>query len=115
MFERSSDDHRLITSILPKGAALPALKALKEHFGIITANINYARGVGRITPLGHRGVGEQPEKEILSAVVSSDMAEMIFEFIYAETHIDHPHGGILYLSDLRAATAYALPAVPEEA
>lgn len=107
-------EHRLITCILPKGQGVPAQHALSEKFGNITANINYARGVGRAIPLRHRGVGEQSEKEILSVVVTASEADAVFEFLYFEARVDRPHGGIVYMSGLAAASAYALPALPRE-
>jgi nitrogen regulatory protein PII len=109
-----ADSHKVITCILPKGGGLPALQNLRAHFGIVNANINNARGVGRLTPLRHRGVGEQPEKEILTVIVAKERAEEVFEFIYHDAHIDRPHGGIIYMAALTQATQFTLPELPEE-
>ncbi len=57
---------KLITCILPHGVALDVLQRLKDEKGIIEASMNSARGMGRLTPLAHRGVGEQSEKDILN-------------------------------------------------
>ena len=108
------DEQKLITCILPKDVAAPLLKTLRENRGIVSANFNFARGVGRITPLAYRGVGEQSEKEIVSVVVTADRADEIFEFIYHEAQIGRPHGGMMYLTPLARASSYSLPEIPAE-
>lgn len=109
-----SGTHKLITCLLPKGVAPGIVKLLKEEKGIFKANINSARGLGKITPLAYRGVGEQSEKEILNVVVEAQLADEIFEFIYYEADINRPHGGMMYQCDLRRATPFILPELPEE-
>ena len=106
--------HKLITGILPKGVAPPLLRALKEELALVSINIHTARGVGRITPLADRGIGEQSEKEILTVVVTAAEADQVFEFIYDEARIDRPHGGILFMHELLHASPYQLPELPEE-
>jgi nitrogen regulatory protein PII len=101
---------KLITCILPKGGAMPVLKQLKQELGIVACNINHARGSGRFTPLAHRGVGEQTEKEILSVVVDEAQAEKVFDFIFRAARIDWPHGGLIYQSALSLASQYHIPA-----
>lgn len=105
---------KLITCILPKGLALPILKKLKEEKGINRANINSARGMGKITPLAYRGIGEQAEKELLNIVVNQDQADEIFNYIYEEADINRPHGGIIYMSQLSMSTPFILPELPNE-
>lgn len=107
-------NHKLITCILPKGFAGHVVKRLKFEKQIITANINSARGMGKLTPGAHRGAGEQMEKDILSVVVEADRAEEIFEYLFYAADIDRPHGGIIYMNALALASRYALPALPEE-
>ncbi len=106
--------HKLITCLLPKGVALGIVKALKEEKGIFKANINSARGLGKITPLAYRGVGEQSENEILTVVVEYQLADEIFEFIYEEADINRPHGGMMYQCDLQKSSPFILPELPEE-
>ena len=109
-----NEHSRLITCILPKGAGRTVMAALKSRYGIITANTNFARGVGRLTPLAHRGVGEQTEKEVLTVVVSESEAEEVFTFIYHEAHINRPHGGLMYIHPLQQSIPFSLPDRPEE-
>ena len=106
--------HKLITCILPKGIAPDLLRSLKDELGIVTVNINSARGIGKITPLAYRGIGEQAEKEILTAVVPADQADDIFEFIFDEACIDRPHGGLMFMHKLVHATPFELPDLGEE-
>ena len=107
-------DAKLITGILPKGVAVPALAAVRERFDIHASNVNNARGVGRITRMKDRGIGGQSEKEILTVVVDKARADEVFEFIFETAEVNRPHGGIVYMSALHAATLFALPDVPEE-
>lgn len=111
---KSVVNKKLITCIVPHGRALPVLKALKDGYGIIAANIHRARGSGRMTPLAWRGVGESTEKDILSVVVDEADSEKIFAFIYDEAGINQPHGGILYQESLKASTDFTLPEIAGE-
>ncbi|HDZ61898.1 MAG TPA: hypothetical protein ENH40_01975 [Nitrospirae bacterium] len=105
---------KLISCILPKGTASGVMQALKSKLGIITANMNFARGEGKLTPHAYRGIGEQTEKEILNVVVSEAQAEEVFTFIYHEANINRPHGGLIYMHELQHSIPFALPALPEE-
>ncbi len=62
-------EQKLITCILPKGVAIEVVKTLKTEKGIMSTNINNARGVGKITPLAYRGIAGQSEKEIMTVTV----------------------------------------------
>lgn len=106
---------KVIICILPHGKSMPVLKRLRSELDIVSANVNHARGSGRLTPLAYRGVGEQTEKEILSVVVDEARAEEAFAFIYRAAEIDQPHGGLMFQSALTLATSYQLPDnLPEE-
>ena len=105
---------RLITCIVPKGKAWNALRAVQDTFEVTTANIHYARGVGRMTPLRERGVGEQEEKEVLTFTVNDEVADEAFEFAFEAAEVDRPHGGIIFMAPLTAATQYLLPDLPAE-
>jgi nitrogen regulatory protein PII len=107
---------KLITCILPKGISKEVVKQLKTEKGILTANINNARGVGKITPLAYRGIiGSQSEKEILSVVVPADQADELFEYIYELANINRPHGGLMYMHALTVTTRFTFPDIPVEA
>lgn len=106
--------HKLITVILPKGRDKELVKKLVHDLGIQSVNINYARGLGRITPLRHRGVGETTEKSILTVLVDAKRADEVFEFIFYEAEINRPHGGLMFQQPLLATTAFTLPDVEEE-
>jgi len=71
------NNQKLITCILPKGICTDVVKSLKEEKGVVTANVNTARGLGKLTPLAYRGVGDQTEKEILTVAVPSEDADEI--------------------------------------
>jgi len=105
---------KVITCILPKGRAMPVLKALVREHGLTAIDVHYARGVGRITPLRHRGIGETSEKEVLTVTVPAGNADELFGLIYEMAEINRPHGGLMYMHALQAATPFELPALPEE-
>ena len=100
---------KVITCVLPKGKARPVLKVLVRERELTAVDIHYARGVGRITPLRHRGIGETPEREVLSIAVPAAEAEEMFEYIHELAGIDRPHGGLMYMHDLAISTGFSLP------
>lgn len=105
---------KLITCVLPKGRALPVVRALKNECGIVTAHVNYARGTGRITLRAFRKRIPATEKEILQVVVPAERQEELFAFIFERAGLDRPHGGLMFQTDLSAASPFTLPDLPEE-
>jgi hypothetical protein len=103
---------KLITCVLPQGIAHDLLRRLKDDKGIIEASVNSARGMGKLTPLAHRGVGEQTEKDILNVVVSAAEADEMFEYLFDAARIDRPHGGLIYMTALGHTTPFVLPEMP---
>jgi len=99
---------KLITAILPKGTALNITGLLKKEKGVFSANFVYARGVGKMTALKYRGIGEQAEREILTAVVPEERGDEIFEYIFDVAGINKPHGGFIYMSSM-LSSEYLLP------
>lgn len=104
---------KLITAIVPAGTAMPVMRRLRQEKNVITANVHHARGIGHIMS-ARRKLGNQSERDVLTIVVSSDLCDEIFRFVYFEAGIDRPHGGIVFVSALSAATAYLLPEAPDE-
>jgi len=109
-----SGETKLITCILPKGIAAGVSKKLLHEKGIVSGNINNARGSGHITAKVHQKVGYQTEKEIFRVVVNADKADEVFEFIYNHAELHHPHGGIMFQNALRKSTEYVLPVIQAE-
>ncbi len=112
--ETKDRSHKLITCILPIGVAHSVVQTLKDEKQIVTANVSNARGLGKLTHLKHRSLGDESEKQILTVVVPDDQADEIFEFIYHEARLDRPHGGLVYMGSLERATTFVLPDLPEE-
>ena len=110
----ASGENKLITCILPKGIAAVVSEKLLNEKGIVTGNINNARGSGHITAKLHRKAGYQTEKEMFRVVVEAERADEVFEFIYNHAELHHPHGGIMYQNALRKSTEYVLPDVHSE-
>lgn len=111
---RVDHDLKLITCILPKGRARGVVRVLVEERGLDAVDVHYARGVGRITPLRHRGIGETTEKDILTVAVPAAQADDLFEFVYRLAEVDRPHGGLMFMHPLSEATPIVLPKLPEE-
>jgi len=106
--------HKLITAILPKGQDKELVRRLVKEMGINSVNVNYARGLGRITPLHHRGVEETTEKAIVTIMVEEARADEVFEFIFYEADINKPHGGLMFQQPLLANTLFTMPDIEEE-
>lgn len=107
-------DTKLITCILPKGIARGVSEKLLKEKGIVTGNINNARGSGHITAKKHQKAGYQTEKEIFRVLVDAGRADEIFEFIFNHAELDRPHGGIMYQNALNKSTEYVLPDIDRE-
>ncbi len=105
---------KLITCILPKGVAAGVSAKLLNEKGIVTGNINNARGSGHITAKDHRTAGYQTEKEIFRVVIEAERADEVFEFIYNHAELHQPHGGIMYQNALRKSTHHVLPNLHSE-
>jgi len=105
---------KLISAVLPKGIALGVIRKLKEEKNINTANLNYARGTGRLLPVKSRGGVVALEKEILEVVVDEERSEEIFEYIYEQADMNKPQGGLIYMHPLMQSNEYELPDVSEE-
>ncbi len=114
MTQYSTQPHKLITVFLPKGREKDLVRQLVEDRGINSVNVNHARGLGRITPLHHRGVGETTEKAIVTVLIEEERADEIFEFIFYAADINRPHGGLMFQQQLLASTAFTLPDMDEE-
>ena len=114
MINTVSEPHKIITAILPKGRDKDLIKKLVQEKGIQSVNITYARGLGKITPLRHRGVGETTEKSIVTIIIETSRANEIFEYVFYEADINRPHGGLMFQQPLLGSTAFELPEVEEE-
>ena len=105
---------RVITCILPKAKGLPLVEHLARERGLTEIDMNFARGVGKLTPLRHRGVGETSERAIVSFAVPEAEADAWFDYVYDVAEINRPHGGLIYMHSLLSSTGMELPDLPEE-
>ena len=72
------------------------------------------RGVGRFSSMREQGIGSQLEKEILEVTVSADQADSIFEYMFFQADMNHPHSGIIFMNEAPQATPMLLPDLPPE-
>ena len=63
-------NRKVIVAIIPKGKAADVVKSLVKDYNMNSVDVHFARGVGRLTPLSHRGIGETSEKEIFAFFAS---------------------------------------------
>jgi nitrogen regulatory protein PII len=105
---------KMISAILPKGKALNLIERLRREKDVNTANLNRARGTGKMTPIKYRDTVVEKEKEILTIVVEEERSEEIFRFIYEAADINRPHGGLVYMHKLLHSSSYELPDISEE-
>ena len=103
-----------ITAILPKGKAKALVDSLVHEHGVERVNVHHARGMGKLTPLRHRGVGETTEKEVLIVIADAENADELFEFIFFSADINRPHGGLIFMQPTFATTDFVMPDLEEE-
>ena len=103
-----------ITAILPKGRAKALIDSLVHEHGVERVNVHHARGMGKLTPLRHRGVGETTEKEIVTVIASAESADALFESIFFSAEINRPHGGLIFMQPTFATTEFVMPDLDEE-
>jgi len=105
--ERTSA-YKAITVVLEKdGTATALAKKLKEEKGILTGNIQSARGTGN--PLTRRSLLKQTEKDLFTVVVPEEKSAEIFEFIYLECGMGQRFGGFMYQATLGRSSQFTLP------
>lgn len=109
----AQDRFKLITCVLYRGGGEKVLKALFEK-GILATSHYTARGSSIGDQVQKNGLPKQFEKEVVTVVISASQADEIFEFIYDVADINRPHGGILYMEELKTASDYKLPKAPIE-
>jgi hypothetical protein len=116
MSSDSAGDFKLITAMLPMECdALGVMDGLRRELGIVATDLHLGRGASHLTVQGFgRRIGGVTEKKVLTVVVSAHQADEAFAYVYDETDMARPHGGIVYQQPLLRSTVYELPEVPLE-
>lgn len=96
-------EYKIITCLLPEHKAISVLQKLFDDKGIITANKSNARGSSFMTHV------TWIEMEILEVVVTSEKADEIYDYLFNETEINAPHGGLIFQHKLSRSSHYQLP------
>lgn len=105
-------DFRIITCVMPVGRGAEVLETLRREQGVISVSIHHARGIGTQS-LRHRVYSV--EKQILTALVTSEQADAVFELLYYVAGVDAPHAGMVMMGyAFRGAGMEALPEVAED-
>jgi hypothetical protein len=109
----STGSYKKITVVLNKdGTARELAEKLKDEHGLLTGNIQSARGTGN--PLSKSGFMLAIEKDFLTVVVPEDQADEIFEFIYEECGIGERIGGFMFQAHLDHSSEFTLPDLEEK-
>ena len=103
---------KLITLLLPHGSGPELQRRLFEELGVTRLDLHSARGFIGADPAG---LFNRVEKEILEVVVEAPRADEIFEWLYHEGRVSELEGRFLYVTPLRQASHFELPAdIPAE-
>ena len=100
----------LITAVVQSGYGEIITDALLE-VGIQGSTIHAAMGVCIRERLGALGVSVDAEREVLTAMVSSDEVDRIFERIFLAAKLDVPGMGFMYATPLLQAATYVPPSI----
>ncbi|MBT3196210.1 MAG: hypothetical protein HN842_04400 [Gammaproteobacteria bacterium] len=97
-------ENKLITCLIPKGAGVATISALKEELQVNCANVYGAR-----SNLFQPGSKEtESESETLTVVVAEARAEEVFNFLYEKLEIGTPNHGIIFQTPLSLSTEFTL-------
>ena len=102
---------KLITCILPKGKVISLVEGLQKK-GIHRSQFAFARGSDLGDPMEKGGLSKEVEKDVFSVIATDEQeGEEIFAWLFEEAQINHPGGGMMYMTSLNYATPFALPQV----
>jgi hypothetical protein len=104
-------DYKVITCIMPAGRGAEVLEILRCEQGVVSASIHHARGIGTHS-LRHRVYSD--EKQVLTAVVSAEQGDAVFELIYFAAGLNAPHAGMVMMGHAFRAAGIAPPAAGED-
>ena len=104
---------KLISCILPDdGTERRLLHWLRDEQGITRADSVYCRAHSVLREAATRR-GALPEPSLMrlvTVVAEADSADALFDLIYEQADIHRPGGGVLFMTPLTLATAFAMPA-----
>lgn len=108
----ASTGDRLLGCVVPKGIGLELMNRLFKEKELTRMELHSARGFLGSDP---GGLFNRVEKDFLLVVVEADRADETFEWIYQEAKVAELEGRFLYMTRLKRATPFTLPAdVPLE-
>ena len=98
-------NYKLITCLVPQKKSIDILEKLSKEYNIIMANKSNARGSSLMNNLSWI------EMEILEVIVQEEQADEIYEYLFNETEINAPHGGLIFQHELSRSSSYSLPSL----
>ncbi|MBN2301655.1 MAG: hypothetical protein JXN60_03965 [Lentisphaerae bacterium] len=104
---------KIITCIVTTGNGIKLIKALHAK-KIISTAFHHARGSSIGDPVDRKGIPLQQEREIVTVIVPSEIADEIFEFLYDTVDMNRRNNGFIYMGSLNRCSAYQLLDLPEE-
>jgi len=96
---------KLITCLIPQQKSIHILDKLSTEYNIIMANKSNARGSSFMSDVSWI------EMEVLEVIVSAEQADEVYEYLFDETEINAPHGGLIFQHALSRSSSYTLPQI----
>jgi len=106
----SAPDLRSITLITYPSVGNEVIQALHRG-GINTASFHRARGSSIGDPVARGGVPVQHEQDVVTVVVSSEIADEIFQFLFQLFGSKEDRPGFLYMAKLSRSSDFKLPKI----
>ncbi len=105
-------DYRVITCVMPAGRGAEVLEILRREQGVVSASLHHARGIGTQSLRRHRAYSD--EKQIITALVTAERGDAVFESIYFAAGIDVPHAGMVMMGHAFRAAGLLFPSAAGE-
>jgi nitrogen regulatory protein PII len=100
MIEQLNLTHKLLVTIVKKGAASKIVKATKEA-GAEGGTILFGRGTGIHEKKRFLGINVEPEKEVILTLIPKDKVDSILLAIEKAGELDKPGNGIGFIVDVK--------------
>jgi len=106
-------DVSLLTCVVQTGYTKEVLQAARDAGATAGAISHSARGIGIRERLGLLGVAVEAEKDVISILVSTEQADLVFDTVFKAAGLDTPGRGIIFVTPLEKASTYIPESIME--